>query len=489
MASDASSNRRLNIDNINPHVKTAKYAVRGELAVKSEEYRATLAKGDLHDLPFNQIISANIGNPQQLDQQPITFFRQVLSILENPILLEKSDVLINHLGYKPDVLERAKWLLQKVGSVGAYSASNGVPAIRQSIAEFLERRDGFPANPADIYLSAGASSGVNTLLHIICANEKTGILVPIPQYPLYTASLSVLNATCVEYHLDESKNWGTDLSVIKEAHQKAKAEGIDVRAIVIINPGNPTGASLPEEDIRAVIDYARQERLVVLADEVYQTNVFVGEFISFKRMLRQLQKEQPGVYDHVELASLHSISKGMVGECGHRGGYFELVGFDPAVQAEIYKFVSIMLCAPVIGQCLVQLMVDPPKTGEPSYELYQKEYDNIFNGLKVRATALHKAFEQMEGVECGEPQGSMYLFPTITLSQKAAAAAADEGRTPDEFYCMRLLEATGVCVVPGSGFGQKDGSLHFRTTFLAPGTEWVGSIIKFHKEFMDKYRD
>lgn len=135
MASNAGP--RLNIDNINPHVREAKYAVRGELAVKSEEYRAALAKG-ASDLPFSQVISANIGNPQQLDQKPLTFFRQVLSILENPLLLEKSDVLINHLGYQPDVLERAKTLLGHVGSVGAYSASNGVPAIRQSIADFLE---------------------------------------------------------------------------------------------------------------------------------------------------------------------------------------------------------------------------------------------------------------------------------------------------------------------------------------------------------------
>lgn len=479
--------RRLNIDNINPHIKAAKYAVRGELAVKSEEYRAYL-QGGLTDLPFSEVISANIGNPQQLDQKPITFFRQVLSILENPTLLNHEDVLLNQLGYKPDVLERAKWLLEKVGSVGAYSASNGVPAIRQSIADFLERRDGFPAKQADIYLSAGASSGVNTLLHVICANSKSGILVPIPQYPLYTASLSVLDAQCVEYHLDESRNWGTDVAVMKSAYETATAAGTDVRAVVIINPGNPTGASLPEEDIRAVIEFAREKRLVIIADEVYQTNVFVGEFISFKKMLRQMQKETPGAYDNIELASLHSVSKGMVGECGHRGGYFELVGFDPEVQAEIYKFVSIMLCAPVIGQCLVELMVNPPRAGQPSYELYKKEYDSIFNGLKDRATALHKAFEQMEGVECGAPQGSMYLFPTVNLPPKVAEAAAKEGRTADEFYCMRLLEATGVCVVPGSGFGQKDGSLHFRTTFLAPGTEWVGSIVKFHKEFMDKYR-
>ena len=178
----------------------------------------------------------------------------------------------------------------------------------------------------------------------------------------------------------------------------------------------------------------------------------------------------------------------MVGECGHRGGYFDLVGFKPEVEEQIYKFVSIMLCAPVIGQCLVELMVNPPVPGDPSHALYEQEYNAIFEGLKKRATALYEAFKEMEGVECGEPQGSMYLFPTIHVPQKAAEAATAEGRSPDEFYCMRLLEATGVCVVPGSGFGQKEGTLHFRTTFLAPGTEWVSSIKKFHEEFMNKYR-
>lgn len=353
----------------------------------------------------------------------------------------------------------------------------------------LSGRDGFPANEANIYLSGGASAGVNTLLHIICASEQTGVLVPIPQYPLYTASLSVLNATCVPYYLDEAKNWGTDLATIKQACADAKAKGVDVRAIVVINPGNPTGATLSEADIRDIIAFAREERLVLMADEVYQTNVFVGEFVSFRKVLLTLQKEHPGgEYDHVELASLHSVSKGMVGECGHRGGYFELVNFDPEVQAEIYKFVSITLCAPVVGQCLVELMVNPPRPGEPSHALYQQEYDGIFNGLKERAYALWRAFEKMEGVECGEPQGSMYLFPTITLPPKAVEAAKKEGRSPDELYCVKMLDATGVCVVPGSGFGQKDGTLHFRTTFLAPGTEWVGSIVKFHEDFMNEYR-
>ena len=129
----------LQIGNINPHIKAAKYAVRGELAVKSEEYRAQLAKGEGKDLPFDTVIAANIGNPQQLDQKPITFFRQVASILENPGLLEHEDVLLKSLGYKSDVLERARKLLKEVKSVGAYSQSQGAPGIRQSVAEYIER--------------------------------------------------------------------------------------------------------------------------------------------------------------------------------------------------------------------------------------------------------------------------------------------------------------------------------------------------------------
>jgi alanine transaminase len=168
---------------------------------------------------------------------------------------------------------------------------------------------------------------------------------------------------------------------------------------------------LPVEDVKAVIDFAAQEKLVVMADEVYQTNVFKGKFSSFKGVLRDMQKEEPEKYKNVELASLHSISKGMVGECGHRGGYFELCGFDPAVQEQIYKFVSISLCSPVVGQCLVEMMVNPPKPGQPSYELYKQEWDGIYNGLQKRATALWEAFKEMEGVKCDDPQVCYFCPP------------------------------------------------------------------------------
>lgn len=129
--------RRLNVENINQNIREAKYAVRGELASRSEKYRAKLEEGH-KDLPFDQVISANIGNPQQLDQKPITFFRQVLSILENPKLLEHEDVLVNQLGYKTDVVDRARRLLKEVGSVGAYSASGGAMGIRRTVAKFIE---------------------------------------------------------------------------------------------------------------------------------------------------------------------------------------------------------------------------------------------------------------------------------------------------------------------------------------------------------------
>ena len=280
----------------------------------------------------------------------------------------------------------------------------------------MTERDGYPATFKDIFLSTGASSGVNTLLHIICAKPETGILVPIPQYPLYTASLSVLDARCVPYYLEESSGWGTDLQANRDSYEKAISEGTDVKAIVVINPGNPTGASLSAEDIRSVLKFAAEKSLVVIADEVYQTNVFIGEFISFKKALRDLQKETPGQYDHVELASLHSVSKGMVGECGHRGGYFELVGFDPKVAEQVYKFISIQLCPPVIGQCIVEMMVNPPKEGEPSHELYKKEYNGIFGDLKNRAYALFDAFKQMEGVECQTPAVGFSQISLMLLS-------------------------------------------------------------------------
>ncbi|KAI5285226.1 hypothetical protein KEM52_002535 [Ascosphaera acerosa] len=196
--------QRLSLSTINPNVVRAKYAVRGELPIRAEQYRIALEQhggAKAAGLPFDSVIFANIGNPQQLDQKPITFFRQVLSILENPELLALRHGPFRQYGYHEDVFERAEKLLADIGSVGAYSQSAGIPLARESVARYLAQRDGFAADPDDVFLTAGASAGVNTLLNVICDGPATGVLVPIPQYPLYTATLSVLNAECVPYYL------------------------------------------------------------------------------------------------------------------------------------------------------------------------------------------------------------------------------------------------------------------------------------------------
>ncbi|KAK9249443.1 pyridoxal phosphate-dependent transferase [Lipomyces tetrasporus] len=475
--------KAITLDTMNQYLRRADYAVRGRLAIRAEELREQLSNGDT-SLPFDEIINANIGNPQAMDQKPITFFRQVLSLVQYPQLLDNefADKI-----FPRDSLERARILLNEIGSIGAYSQSQGVPYIRKSIANFIEARDGFSADPNNIYLAGGASSAVSSLLTTICGGPETGVMIPVPQYPLYSATLTIANATPIPYLLDETTGWGTDTKYIASVVKNSIAKGVDLKAMVVINPCNPTGSCLSRDEIKDIITLAAEYTFMIIADEVYQTNIYEGEFHSFKKVLRELQRDFAGKFDDVELASLHSTSKGMVGECGQRGGYIELIGIDEQVLEQLYKLVSISLCPAVSGQVLTELMVNPPKPGDESYPVYKAEYDAIYKALKERAFSLFNAFKEMEGVSCQEPKGAMYLFPTISIPPKAIKEAQRRNEEPDQFYCLELLEQTGVCVVPGSGFGQKDGTYHFRTTFLAPGEDYVRRIIAFHKEFLQKY--
>lgn len=135
--------------------------------------------------------------------------------------------------------------------------------------------------------------------------------------------------------------------------------------------------------------------------------MYGGEFISFKKNLSELQHDHPdGLYANLELVSFHSVSKGMIRECGHRGGFMELVELDKVVQDQINKFMSIMLCPPVIGQCCVELMVNLPKKGDPSWEIYNQEIKNIADRLYDRAMFLYNTFKHIEGVEVGKPRVS-----------------------------------------------------------------------------------
>lgn len=470
----------LRLKDLNKNVVDAQYAVRGALALRAEQLREQLQK-DPGSLPFKTVINANIGNPQQLDQQPITFYRQVLAMVQYPMLIESPPSYM-----KADAVRRAKFLLEHIGSVGAYSASNGVDVIRDSVARFIAERDGYPADPDQIFLTAGASPGVSNLIRLL-AKPKNGVLIPIPQYPLYSASLALEGAVPIAYHLSEKDNWTLHHDYLETRIQEARDEGTNPTMLVVINPGNPTGSVLPDEDIEDILKIAHEHDIVVLADEVYQANIFEGEFHSFKKVRQRLVEQDPK-YDSIQLASVHSTSKGYIGECGQRGGYIELVGFHKEVVEQFYKMASISLCPVVSGQVLTELMVNPPKPGEESYEEFQSESKFIRDTLQSRAQHLYDAFLDVEGVYCHPPQGAMYLFPYITLPRGAVEEAEKRGMKPDEMYCMDLLNETGICVIPGSGFGQKEGTFHFRTTFLAPGGDVVSDqFVAFHKRFIEKW--
>ncbi|CDK25362.1 unnamed protein product [Kuraishia capsulata CBS 1993] len=469
---------------LNPHAINAKYAVRGPIPTKAEELRAKLA-GESHSLPFNKIINANIGNPQQLDQKPLTFYRQVLAILQYPELIY-NPALVQTI--PKDLIERAKLLLGKIGSVGAYSHSQGIPYVREQVAKFIQKRDGYESDANEIFLTSGASTAVSYLVSILGLGQQTGFLIPIPQYPLYTATLTLNNSKALPYYLKEEEDWSIDSSSLRTIIENAIAEGTIPRCLVIINPGNPTGAILKPDAIANLLALAAEYGLVVIADEVYQENVFKGEFVSVKKILRELQEgDDQGRFSNVQLASLHSTSKGISGECGQRGGYMELVGFHDEVIQQLLKLASISLCPVVTGQALVELMINPPKKGQESYEQFKYESQAIFDSLEQRAASLYAAFNEMTGVSCQEPEGAMYCFPNLTIPQKAVDQAEKSGLEPDEFYCSELLDNTGICAVPGSGFGQVPGSWHVRTTFLAPGTEWIDQWKEFHEMFMKKY--
>lgn len=468
--------------NINPNVKAMEYAVRGPLVIRAVEIEKELASG--LKKPFTEVIKANIGDAQAMGQKPITFIRQVISLVAYPCQIETSN-------FPEDVKSRARAILEaSKGSAGCYSDSNGLDLIRKDVAQYIERRDGFPSDPDNIVLCAGASEGIRSSLKLLSttSGERTGIMIPIPQYPLYSASIVEYNMDQVGYYLDEDHQWGLDVAELERSIKEARKH-CNVRAIVIINPGNPTGQVLTYQNIVDVIKFAHRENLFIFADEVYQDNVYASdrEFHSFKKVIFELGEP----YNKMELASFLSCSKGYMGECGLRGGYAEILNLDPAVKALYLKSISAKLCPTVLGQAVMDCVAKTPQPGEPSYELFAQEKAQVLGSLAARAKSVAETFNSMPGMQCNAVQGAMYAFPRVFIPEKAVAKAKSLGQAPDVFYAFQLLEQTGICCVPGSGFGQRPGTYHFRTTIL-PQPEKLEMMLEkfrlFQTKFMQEYQ-
>ena len=466
------------LENLNEGLLNAEYAVRGPIVIRAQQLEEQGRK----------IIYCNIGNPQALKQKPLSFLRQILSLLEFPDLINTPEIGSR---FPSDIVARAKQILsENPNGMGAYTQSTGIPFIRQAVADFIRKRDRIDSSKDRIILTDGASKGAQAVLMALLKRPNDGFLIPIPQYPLYSASLTLYGGQQVGYYLDEQNSWQLDEDALAESVSRAKNSGVHLVGLVVINPGNPTGAVLSYENIRMIVAFAKQHKLSIIADEVYQENVYGtnARFYSFAHVMNDMKEGD------VSLFSLHSVSKGFLGECGHRGGYLEIRNVPEEVLAQFVKLQSISLCANVSGQIATYLMVSPPQPGDESHDTYLREKDAVLSSLKKKAEILGRGINSIEGMSVDIPQGAMYAFVKIQIPLDRSVNY--EKMTPEERlsldakrdsdYCMRLLEETGLCIVPGSGFGQLPGTLHFRTTFLPPQNEieeFVVQLKRFHEEY------
>ena len=374
---------------INPRIVAAEYAVRGRLAQRAAELRASGVK----------TIECNIGNPQALGQKPMTYVRQLVALAEYPEM--------NVEGVPGDIVERGKAWSEVMRSTGAYSDSIGHAFVRKSVGDFIEKRDGegVTVSEDDIMLTNGASAGIQMVLTMLNVGDNK-VMIPVPQYPLYSATLTCLGTPPVPYFLDPSKGWAPDVAALEDA---LRADDT-ISALVVINPGNPTGQLMSRDEIRDMLSLAEKYNVAILADEVYQENVFEGEFTSFTKVHSELGFDVP-------LFSFHSTSKGLIGECGKRGGYLHCQGVDPTFASELKKYQSIQLCSNVLGQLATEAMVNTPSAerGDESHPFFQK-YDALAASMRERASIMMGAFDEMKGVTCLPPVGAMYLYPRIFRS-------------------------------------------------------------------------
>lgn len=185
----------MKVDTINQNVIKAKYAVRGEILDEKNRMMKAMTKGE--KFPFSEFCELNIGNPQIFRSKPISFFRKVIATALNPHLLETDD-------FSDDVKRRAGFYLDNMKSIGAYTRSSGDQMIRQNIADFIGKRDGVKTDFKNILLYNGASEAIANFMELINqSGQRTGFMIPIPQYPLYSAQVQLHSADFVGYYLDE----------------------------------------------------------------------------------------------------------------------------------------------------------------------------------------------------------------------------------------------------------------------------------------------
>ncbi|MGH0164366.1 UNVERIFIED_CONTAM: hypothetical protein FKN15_065547 [Acipenser sinensis] len=215
------------------------------------------------------------------------------------------------------------------------------------------------------------------------------------------------------------------------------------------------------QSIEEVIRFAASEGLYLLVDEVYQDSVF-GQgraFLSYKKVLYEMG---PEFSSRVELAAIHSASKGVAGECGSRCGFIEFVNLDPQVKSLSASYFSANSLPPTSGQLVLVTALHPPRAGEPSYYTWTQESQSHLSSLSRNAALVVESLDRIPGIRVLSPQGGFFCFPRIHIPPLVVQEAETQGLSPDLFYCLRFLEEWGVAVGPGSDFGAREGFHHIR---------------------------
>ncbi|BBO59273.1 pyridoxal phosphate-dependent aminotransferase [Mycoavidus sp. B2-EB] len=358
----------------------------------------------------------------------------------------------------PDEIVRD--MMRNLDASAGYSDSKGIFSARTAVMHYAQQKGIAGVELDDIYLGNGVSELIVMSMQALLNNHDE-VLLPAPDYPLWTAAVSLAGGTPVHYLCDEQNGWLPDLD-----DMRAKITA-NTRALVIINPNNPTGALYPEDFLKAVVELARQHDLIVLADEIYDKVIY--DDLSHTS-IAALSKD-------VLTITFNGLSKNYRA-CGYRVGWMILSGLsEPLLRQRARDYIeglnilaSMRLCPNVPGQYAIQTALG----GHQSIQDLTAPGGRLF---KQRALA-YEMLSAIPGVSCVKPKAALYLFPRL---DPALYPIQDDQR-----FISELLLETRVLVVQGTGFNWPTPD-HFRVVFL-PNLDDLREAIERIAQFLDKYR-
>jgi len=346
-------------------------------------------------------------------------------------------------------------MIRNMANASGYTDSKGLFAPRKAIVQYTQQKQIAGVTIDDVYLGNGASELIVMSMNALL-NTGDEVLVPSPDYPLWTAAVSLSGGKPVHYVCDEQAGWFPDIEDIK------KKINSNTKAIVVINPNNPTGALYPVELLQQIVEVARQHQLIVFADEIYDKVLYDGA----------THTSLASLADDVLFITLNGLSKNYR-SCGYRAGWMVVSGEKRYAKDYIEglnMLASMRLCANVPGQYAIQTALGG----------YQSINDLVGPGgrlLKQRDLA-HKLLTDIPGVTCVKPKSALYMFPRLDPAMYPI--------TDDQDFAYQLLAEERVLIVQGTGFNCPTPD-HFRVVFL-PNSDDLTAAIGRIAHFLDGYR-